>query len=78
MYSYWNAASANDPASENRSERLLAEPEVRRFTDDLIKRIGLIAPASGRKAETNSLSCAQAYEQVIQKLRKLFCRRRGV
>ena len=45
VYSYWNAAGENDPNSKNEAERLLAEPEVQQFADNMIKRIGKIAPA---------------------------------
>ncbi|MFT7634225.1 MAG: hypothetical protein ACI87E_005284, partial [Mariniblastus sp.] len=44
-YSAWSAAKTNDPNSSNESERLLAEPEIREFIDDLIQRAGLLAPA---------------------------------
>ena len=45
VYSFWDAAVKNDPNSKNESERLLAEPEIQAFIDDIIKRVGLLGPA---------------------------------
>lgn len=45
VYSQWNAAVEPDANSKNEAERLLAEPEVRAFLDDLIQRVGLLGPA---------------------------------
>ena len=44
-YANWSAAQLYDSNSPNHAEQLLAEPEVQTFTNDLIKRIGLLGPA---------------------------------
>ena len=45
IYSYWNYTHVNDANSKNNSERLLSEPDVQAFVNDMIKRVGLTAPA---------------------------------
>lgn len=45
IYTRWSVPLAFDTNSENAAERLMAEPEVKAFVDDIITRIGLVAPA---------------------------------
>ena len=51
-YSSWRAKETYDPKSENVSERLLAEPAVKKFTEDLVQRIGLLVPAMAETVES--------------------------
>lgn len=44
-YTRWNAPFSYDENSENATERLMTEPEVQAFVNDIRTRIGLIAPA---------------------------------
>ncbi|MFK7766145.1 MAG: DUF1559 domain-containing protein [Mariniblastus sp.] len=44
-YSYWVGEVQYDANSKNRTEKMMAEPEVKRFVEDAIKRIGLLGPA---------------------------------
>ncbi len=44
LYSSWSNQSRPDANSTNRTDQLLAEPEVREFVDDLMKRAEMILP----------------------------------
>lgn len=45
IYSSWKAQGNYELSSKNSAERILAEPAVKAFVDDVIKRIGLMGPA---------------------------------
>ena len=51
-YTSWKAKETYDAKSENVSERLLAEPAIKKFTEDLAQRIGLLVPAMAENAES--------------------------
>ena len=65
-YSSWNSAAKPDPNSKNASLRLLAEPSVQKFLDDLAKRTGLLMPAMAETFEPDETD-----EQRITLLRKI-------
>jgi hypothetical protein len=46
----WNSAIEHSLESENRAERILAEPEVRKFMSDCVRRLELLAPRLAMEA----------------------------
>ncbi len=56
-FSAWGGQQEFNSGSNNATERLMTEPEVKAFADDLIRRVGLMIPAmdSGESTERNEL-----------------------